>query len=366
MVTFAQVRNVARPLGRALFALVVAYLFIVTLLVATAQQKVVEALAAENVGYDYNVAIKYFFEPEALSRERDKNLAQLRAASKKLGELEHEHARQERMTTLSFGSLLRGLRNIADSGVCQLDLPQSVADSAGRDAALAASLDVFDCMQRPPGAGNEQLQGDGGSVLGLAGEADGAENLLQMNALAVADQRETTAALEEARAALAAQAETAAKSKSIMPVLDIFKNSRWPLVGPMVFVPPSLMAIFLAFTSGLFGALLVTLVLFVYPDDKRFVFAKSESYGARIMLGGLIALGVFVLLFSGVAVLGDSGAGDSSQNMMAYAAVGILSGMFADQAASWLSAKSVFKTDEEDNGASPRPPPPPPPETKQP
>jgi hypothetical protein len=34
------------------------------------------------------------------------------------------------------------------------------------------------------------------------------------------------------------------------------------------------MAIILAFTSGLFGALLITLVIFVYPDSQ-FKFTKS-------------------------------------------------------------------------------------------
>jgi hypothetical protein len=44
-------------------------------------------------------------------------------------------------------------------------------------------------------------------------------------------------------------------------------------------------------------------------------------------------------LFSGVAVLGGNESGNS-QNLMAYAAIGILSGMFSDQAAGWLSERS--------------------------
>ncbi|MGZ8997946.1 MAG: hypothetical protein ACXW2T_03720, partial [Allosphingosinicella sp.] len=71
-------------------------------------------------------------------------------------------------------------------------------------------------------------------------------------------------------------------------------------------------------------------------------FTRSASYGGRILLGGLIALGVFVLLFSGVAVLGGSESNANSHNLMAYAAIGILSGMFSDQAAGWLSERSTF------------------------
>jgi hypothetical protein len=170
--------------------------------------------------------------------------------------------------------------------------------------------------------------------------ADTALSEYQALAFRLKNAQDSIAPLEESRAALAGQAELAGKSTAIMPILDIFMESRWPLVGPMVSLPPSLMAIFLAFTSGLFGALLITLVLFVYPDDPRFSFSRSKSYGGRILLGGLIALGVFVLLFSGVAVLSGSETTGASQNLMAYAAIGILSGMFSDQAASWLSRRA--------------------------
>jgi drug/metabolite transporter (DMT)-like permease len=81
-------------------------------------------------------------------------------------------------------------------------------------------------------------------------------------------------------------------------------------------------------------------VIFVYPES-RFKFTRSSSYAGRILLGGLIALGVFVLLFSGVAVLGGSDTGNS-QNLMAYSAIGILCGMFSDQAAGWLSERSTL------------------------
>ena len=115
-----------------------------------------------------------------------------------------------------------------------------------------------------------------------------------------------------------------------------------PLTKELVYVPPALTGIVLATVSGLFGALLITLILFVYPDN-RYKFTRTNSYYGRILLGGLIALGVFVLMFSGVAVLAGPNASGSAQNLIAYGGIGILSGMFSDQAAGWLSDRSVFK-----------------------
>ena len=142
------------------------------------------------------------------------------------------------------------------------------------------------------------------------------------------------------------QTEAAARSGDIIAVLKVFEDSRWPLAKQLVYVPPALTGIILATVSGLFGALLITLILFVYPDN-RYKFTRTKSYFGRILLGGLIALGVFVLMFSGVAVLAGPNASGSAQNLIAYGGIGILAGMFSDQAAGWLSDRSMFKPEGE-------------------
>ena len=131
----------------------------------------------------------------------------------------------------------------------------------------------------------------------------------------------------------------------------MFEDSRWPLASQLVYVPPALTGILLATVSGLFGALLITLILFVYPDN-RYKFTRTKSYFGRILLGGLIALGVFVLMFSGVAVLAGPNASGSAQNLIAYGGIGILAGMFSDQAAGWLSDRSMFKPEADGAGAA--------------
>jgi hypothetical protein len=131
--------------------------------------------------------------------------------------------------------------------------------------------------------------------------------------------------------------------------------------------PPPIVQILLAFVSGMFGTLLITLVLVVYPNSDLKLSTGGGGYEARIFLGGLISICVFVVLGGGTAVLGTSrGFGDGEANFLAFTAIGILAGMFSDRVAQWLSgrADSFFSRDRGDEaegsdtdtaGAGPRP-----------
>lgn len=108
----------------------------------------------------------------------------------------------------------------------------------------------------------------------------------------------------------------------------------------LVAFPPPILQIILAFISGLFGALLVTLVLIVYPKANLGMTSTQETW-SRIVLGGLIAVCVYVVLLGGSAVLGSTpGMTAAGTNYMAFCAIGILAGMFSDRVAFWLSEKA--------------------------
>src|SRR5690606_19676005 len=120
-------------------------------------------------------------------------------------------------------------------------------------------------------------------------------------------------------------------------------------------IPPSLMQITLCFLSGLFGALLITLVLLVYPNNDL-SFARTNSFWNRILLGGLIAVGVFVIIAGGVGVLGSSEAILSGQNnFLSFCAIGMLAGGFSDRFAKWLSDNATMLVSQ----TQPKPLPPP-------
>lgn len=106
------------------------------------------------------------------------------------------------------------------------------------------------------------------------------------------------------------------------------------LVGDMLgLFPPALLQILLTLFSGLFGAVLVTLVLIVYPHTDFNIMASKETW-SRILLGGLVALCVYIVLLGGTAVVGaGSGLSGVGTNYMAFCGIGILAGMFSDRVA---------------------------------
>ncbi|HEY5722066.1 MAG TPA: hypothetical protein VIT45_07070 [Allosphingosinicella sp.] len=348
-------RNMAllRASGRVISAALVAYFFIMVLLVATAQQKVVDALSDQDVGFDYSVAIDYYFGKTSLKAVRGENTKSIKTTTAQIRQGNDKLADANQRLLEQVADLRGDLARLRALGCGDQDFaPDAPADPA---ALLAAASSTQHCVAEESdedprlkhvsdevNSGADSVRASLDSVAGINREID--------------DEKDHLGLLEDERKALSSQSDEAGKASGIIAILRVFEDSSWPLASQLVYVPPALMAIILAFASGLFGALLITLVIFVYPDSK-FKFTKSASYGGRILLGGLIALGVFVLLFSGVAVLGGSESNANSHNLMAYAAIGILSGMFSDQAAGWLSEKSAFGKPDNAPDAPPTPPP---------
>ncbi|HET9640913.1 MAG TPA: hypothetical protein VFP12_17100 [Allosphingosinicella sp.] len=338
----AMARKIAHWTARTIVAVVVTYVFIVVLLVATAQQKVDDALTKEAVGYDYSVAVRYYFGRESLKNVVGENseaikqsTAQLRAANDRLQSA-------NRTLTAEAADLAEDLGRLTAAG-CPAppapDTPPTPGELVGMAVATQhCATERGEAVPAIPPVAADVLEGQRAvqksldDSAGLKRDADDVQDRLDL--------------LQAERNDINKQTEAAARSGDIIAVLKVFEDSQWPLAKQLVYVPPALTGIILATVSGLFGALLITLILFVYPDN-RYKFTRSKSYFGRILLGGLIALGVFVLMFSGVAVLAGPNASGSAQNLIAYGGIGILAGMFSDQAAGWLSDRSVFKPDGE-------------------
>lgn len=104
--------------------------------------------------------------------------------------------------------------------------------------------------------------------------------------------------------------------------------------------PPSLLPFFLIFFSGFFGAILFQMILIVYPNSELRT-DSSKHYSMRIILGGVIAMAMFVVLASGSAVLGSNEAlFNARANIYSLSAIGILAGMFSNRVAGWLSNRA--------------------------
>ena len=325
-------------IARTLVAVFVTYGFVVVLLVATAQQKVDDALTKEAVGYDYSVAVRYYFGKENLHDLVGQNSQALKQATTQLRAANDRVQSGNRILTDQAGDLGQDLQRLTAAG-CPApparDTPPTPEELVGEAVAtqhcaveLGEANPNVTAAARDVLAAQRAVQKSLDDVAGLKREADDLQDRLDL--------------LQSERNDINKQVEAAARSGDIIAVLKVFEDSRWPLAKQLVYVPPALTGIILATVSGLFGALLITLILFVYPDN-RYKFTRTKSYYGRILLGGLIALGVFVLMFSGVAVLAGPNASGSAQNLIAYGGIGILAGMFSDQAAGWLSDRSVFK-----------------------
>jgi hypothetical protein len=101
-----------------------------------------------------------------------------------------------------------------------------------------------------------------------------------------------------------------------------------------------MLQILLTFVSGLFGAVLITFVLLVYPNGTLKLAHTTETW-TRILLGGMIALCVYIVLLGGTAILGtNTGIIAAGTNYMAFCGIGILAGMFSDRVAGWLSDRA--------------------------
>lgn len=332
-------------MARAVVAILVTYVFIVVLLVATAQQKVDDALTKEAVGYDYSVAIRYYFGKESLRHVVAENSKAIKQATDQLRAANDRAQAADQALAGHSDDLKDDLQRLAAAGCARAALPPN--ETAPTPAELVAAAVT-----------TQHCAGDNAAIAPIAADVLAGQRAVQKSLDDVAglkrdaqDIQDRLDLLQTERNTLDKQLETAARSGDIIAVLKVFEDSKWPLAAQLVYVPPALTGIILASVSGLFGALLITLILFVYPDNA-YKFTRTDSYFGRILLGGLIALGVFVLMFSGVAVLAGPNASGSAQNLIAYGGIGILAGMFSDQAAGWLSDRSMFKP-EGDAAAAP-------------
>jgi hypothetical protein len=316
--------------ARILAAAAVVLLFFSTLVAATAQQSILATLGAfggeRTPGYS-----------EALERWRA-----LRAADKvAAGERETVQRLKREILTGGF-ALERGrraeesLRVEAASVVA--DLEQTRCATSATSPMSLAELDALmtrteRCLLRNPPATAEAAQ-----------VADARVNLAQATQ-AVERTRQDLAGREKELAELEAglaRAEDGADGSG--PALraafqDYAFVEKVAVLAWLVSAPPFLTQLLLITVSGAFGAVLVLLIVIVYPDNQMKL-TRGEGYFARIALGAIVAIALYVILTSGVAVIQGAPALAGGTNAMAFALVGLIAGAFANNVARWISERA--------------------------
>lgn len=323
-------------------ALLIAYAFIVVLMTASLQNQVADSLGDLDPPLDYSTAYTMTRE----SRRLDTAIAQFAKRSRDLGATRAELSDKADdafgdllVRAAPFNALLPQLEAQGCPIAFRADNPDAGMRAADPDAIARALIQIRDC----------KMQGDLPAV--LVDQADlvlaDADKLVEGARAWWKLGRE--AARTEARIADAnrqvdlarAEREGLSAARRAFDTMSALDRGFLLGGGMLTELPPAIIHIVLAFVAGTFGALLLTLVFVVYPGNGLNVTTSQGGYGARILLGGLVSVCVFVVIGGGTAVLGASSAlAEGESNFLAFCAIGILAGMFSDRVTVWLSDRA--------------------------
>lgn len=311
----------------------IVFFFAVTVMIATAQQDVMSRMKTEQLSVGYSSALLMDRHARDADKQREAWQLEQQRTTEQLRSDQSQLSQAQGQADLAWAELGPLAGKVATLGLCDIAIPATADERARAVAATAIERcspegSMKSTAERTLKAATDQA----GQFLTAVGP------YLQKQAKLSSDQAKLDAIVEQIQLrTLTPDEGKAERSFSNMEVL----LQPWMLGGKfLVQFPPALLQILLSFFSGLFGALLVTLVLIVYP--KNLLGGENSAHVLeRTMLGGLIALCVYIVLLGGTAVLGsgtpNEGAGS---NNMAFAGIGILAGMFSDRVAGWLSKQA--------------------------
>jgi hypothetical protein len=331
-------RSLALRLGGLLVAIAIVFVFVVNIMVATAQQDVMSRMKTEQLSVGYNSAL--ILERTAREDDRAANYwqHQQRTTTEQVRADQAALDGAQRQADLAWEEFGPTIAKISALGMCDLSIGTN-ADNRGR--AVAATI-IEQC------AADDDLKPAALRVLKTAKDQAAqflaaVQPFLQAQDKLNSDSSKLVGIKEQlALRTLTSDEQKAERSFSDMDVL----LQPWMLGGQfLVQFPPALLQILLSFVSGLFGALLITMILIVYPNNL--VTEKVDTHpGKRIAVGGMIALGVYIVLLSGTAILGSGTSSEGAgTNNMAITGIAVLAGMFSDKVAAWLSkqADNLFR-----------------------
>src|SRR3954447_9713379 len=160
---WSQARGWMNWIARVVVAVAVTYVFIVVLLVATAQQKVDDALTKEAVGYDYNVAVRYYFGKESLKNVVAENSRAIKQATDQLRGVNDRVQAAGQELSGHADDLKDDLQRLAAAGCAQAALPP--AETAPTPAELIASAVATQHCAGEPGSPNPTMAPISANVL---------------------------------------------------------------------------------------------------------------------------------------------------------------------------------------------------------
>ncbi|QAY78679.1 hypothetical protein [Sphingosinicella sp. BN140058] len=322
---------------RILAGVLIFYVFIVVLMAAISQQNVMIRLSAVDQAASYSSGWRRVGEIQADREERTALKGQQGPLADNLAKSQQALRAREEEYHSAWAQFLPLAQRADGIAACDVSLDDPRLDEYAPRLAVWRAVEQCVRDETLPQALRDQFA-----------------TLAQEKISFPATYRRALAANDDVMTATKAMADLTAKldglksepkdadlEKSFQEVDALLGN--WLLGGrTFVALPPALVQLILSAAAGAFGALLVTLVLIVYPKTN-FTLVSRNKYAPRMLLGALIAVCVYVLLQAGTAVLGTgSGFEVAKANYMTFCAVSILAGMFSDRAAAWLSARAII------------------------
>ncbi|HEU0134466.1 MAG TPA: hypothetical protein VFR28_06555, partial [Allosphingosinicella sp.] len=216
----AMAKTAAHWIARIAVALAVTYLFVVVLLVATAQQKVDDALTKEAVGYDYSVAVRYYFGRESLSHAVGENSQAIKQSTGRLRAANDRVQSAGRGLAAQAADLAEDLSRLTAAG-CPAppapETPPTPAELVGMAVATqhcAAERGSANPAIAPVAAdvleGQRSVQKSLDDLAGLKRDSEDIQDRLDL--------------LQAERTAIDKRLEAAARSGDIIAVLKVFED----------------------------------------------------------------------------------------------------------------------------------------------
>lgn len=331
--------------------------YLAALMTGVAQQRIIESLASVENGskIGYNEALNVLQLSEAQVKQR----ADGQTAAKVISNIE----RQISANIGATRTLDQRFNDVAGRAT-DLGCPAAAGDGGGAKEAIKALQEIRRCANRnaaasSSGAQLKELADDAGKLIddynSWLGIGEELEDKLKDAKRALEDEKAlgSTPLLSNV---------SPDKLQRVFSEVYVIRNGLGPL-GGITSWPPFALQVLLALLSGCVGALLVALVLIVYPHNKISL-GRSANFEATLALGGLVAICIYLTLGAGSSVLGAplAGADAAKVNVSALSFICLLAGAFSDQVADWLSNRATtlfLKQDREgsDKGGKPAPKP---------
>jgi hypothetical protein len=343
--------HVGLKVSNVLLSLLVVAIFMYLLILAMAQDQVLEKLSRSSDFANYSASLLDAREAKAHDDEI-KRLAKIRQERKTAvakvqnaataAELEYQREAVRLDSVFEKIDNQGDCRIIRKPGLTVAGLTRQELDRHAKRVALASAQQCFDI--------DPQLGGSGRSTyMAILAKAQKLTDLAVQADIERKAEAEQGKILQDEIARLVKDRNKLDPTRIQFTVLEPLETPDW---FPTNFVnyPPFIVHVLLTFFSGTFGALLITMVFVVYPSKLR-ERVSAKLYYKRVFLGGLVAVTVFIVLTGGASILGGSEVAENDANVMSFTAIGLLAGMFSDTVADWLSAraKTMFSSDDDDD-----------------